>query len=427
MYHQLSLGSTYYLILELVIKNNPLPTHSSAFSEPLFRRYFPASCFATLGGWIIRFLLGWSSWELTHSAFWVGIVAGVMLLPTFLFSPLFGIVSDRINPRNGLMLSVFSQGVIAALACVTSAFEMLSLGVLIGFATLLGIITSAHTPIRLALIPRLVPRQALPSAIGYGAMLFNSSRVIGPAVGAWLVAGFSQTAAFFVASCLCFLAMPILFSIKGINGKSREREASFLNELKAGFIYTASHPLIRMILALTLLNGILGRTLLELLPALSGQLLNGSAQTLAILSAIAGTGSIMAGLFVSRQSGDENKLFRLVYFCLVTASLSLFIIQWLSGLYQLCALIFTLSMLTTIAGTGGQALTQLMVDDSYRGRVMSLWSMLSLGSPAIGAIAIGALAQSWGFPLTSAVVGIIALVLLAILRRLSKEAPPTSN
>ena len=88
--------------------DNPL-SHRSAWGELQYRRFFPASCFATLGSWLIRFLFGWSAWELTHSAFWVGMVAGAMLLPTFLFSPLFGIVSDRINPRNGLVVTVLGR------------------------------------------------------------------------------------------------------------------------------------------------------------------------------------------------------------------------------------------------------------------------------------------------------------------------------
>ena len=115
--------------------------HRSAFSEPMYRRYFPASCFATLAVWIVRFLVGWTAWQLTHSAFWVGVVAAAMLLPTFLFSPVFGIISDRINPRNGLIVTVLSQGVIASFAGISHGLDILNLPLLMVIAVLLGIVT----------------------------------------------------------------------------------------------------------------------------------------------------------------------------------------------------------------------------------------------------------------------------------------------
>ena len=397
------------------VNDDPL-AHRSAFAEPLYRRYFPASCFATLASWLIRFLFGWSAWELTLSAFWVGVVAGTMLLPTLLFSPLFGIVSDRINPRDGLLVTVLAHALVAVLAAVAAALNMLSLGSLVVLAILLGTATSAHTPLRLALVPRLVQRGALPSAIGYSAMIFNTSRIVGPAFGAWLVARFSVGVAFIVAGTLCIVAMLSLLGITVDSAAQRGPMAGFLTELRAGFSYALARRSIRLIMGLTLLNGALGRTLLELLPAFSGQLLDGSAETLATLSATAGIGSIIGGLFVSRLGGDQLRLVRLVVVCLAAAVACLFAVRWLGGLFQLGTMILALSMNTTIAGTATQALAQLTVDETYRGRVLSLWSMLAMGAPAIGAIAIGALAQSWGFPLVTAVTAGVATVLLVVLR-----------
>jgi MFS family permease len=390
--------------------------HRSAFAEPLYRRYFPAACFSTLASWLIRFLFGWTAWELTHSAFWVGVVAGAMLLPTFLFSPLFGIVSDRINPRNGLLVTVLAHGLVAALAGLADALGLLTLPALVALGVLLGAATSAHTPIRLALIPLLVQRAALPSAIGYSAMIFNTSRIIGPALGAWLVAVFSLAAGFLVATCLCLASMPPLLGIRGVREVQGDKTASFFAALRAGFSYALSHRAIRLVLGLTLLNGALGRTLLELLPAFSGQLLDGRAETLATLSATAGAGSILGGLFVSRLGGGQRRIVQLVLLCLAVAAGCLFAVQWLAGALQFCVLVFVLSMMTTVAGTGSQALAQLIVDEAYRGRVLSLWTMLAMGTPAIGAVAVGALAQYWGFPLVAAATATFALVGLVLLR-----------
>ena len=140
--------------------------HLSAFKSPIYRRYFPSAIFSTLGRWILRFLLGWSAWDLTHSATWVGIVAGLRLAPALVLSPLFGIVADRINPRNGLLLTISIHALLAGVAGAAVFAGVFELPVLVALALTLGIATSAHTPIGLELVPHLVPRESQPSAIG---------------------------------------------------------------------------------------------------------------------------------------------------------------------------------------------------------------------------------------------------------------------
>ena len=87
----------------------------SALQEPRFRRYYPASWFSGLGSWMLRFILGWSAWELTMSPLWVGIVGALMLAPALVLSPYFGVQSDRINPRHGLMASMLIHSLIGML------------------------------------------------------------------------------------------------------------------------------------------------------------------------------------------------------------------------------------------------------------------------------------------------------------------------
>ena len=176
--------------------------HRSALSDPRFRRYYPASWFSSLGAWLLRFLLGWSAWDLTHSATWVGLVSALMLAPALLLSPWFGILSDRVNPRQGLRLSMVLHSSIAMLGAVATWTGTYDTAVLAGLAAILGVATSLHSPMRLALVPLLVNREALPSAVGYSAMSFNTARMIGPALGAALVAQVSVAAAWVMAAMM---------------------------------------------------------------------------------------------------------------------------------------------------------------------------------------------------------------------------------
>jgi MFS family permease len=367
--------------------------------------------------WVLRFLFGWAAWEATHSAFWVGTIAGFMLVPTFLLSPLFGITADRINPRNGLIVTTALQALLCLVAAAIHHYGALTLSWLMVLALLFGAMTAAHTPIRLALLPKLVDRRALPSAIGYSAIIFNSSRILGPAVGAWLLTLVPVPAVFAVAALSMSLAVLVLLRVTGVEGGRPPKEGESLrSQLAAGVRYAARHDAIRVVFLLTLTSGMLGRTFIELLPAVSGAVLQGGPTVLATLTASAGVGSILGGLIVSRQSGKLPRLFRLVLYGLTLASAVLLTAVFWESVRVVSVAVALVSLCTTTIGTGNQALAQLMVEDEYRGRVMSLWTVVAMGTPAVGAVLVGGVADRVGFPAALAGCAIIALAVVVLSR-----------
>lgn len=340
-----------------------------------------------------------------------------MLLPTFLLTPFFGISADRINPRNGLLVTGGLQGAVAALAGVIAAQDALTLGPLLFLAFAFGAVSAAHTPIRLALIPRLVERAALPSAIGYSAIIFNTSRIIAPALAAWLLTLTSVANAFYASGALCGCAVLMLSRVAGTgrDGPVPER-GSIAVQLRDGFRYFLAQPAIRGIFLLTMVSGFLGRTAIELLPAVSGKLLSGDSTTLATLTASAGVGSILGGLLVSRQGGGLPRLLQLVLLGVSCAALVLLTAAAWRSLPIAAGAIALIALCTTTIGTGCQALTQLIVEEDYRGRVMSLWAVVAMGAPAIGAVLIGSLADVIGFPPAFALSAGAALLVVLFLR-----------
>ena len=386
--------------------------HRSALSDPRFRGYYPASWFSSLGAWLLRFLLGWSAWDLTHSATWVGIVGALMLAPALLLSPWFGILSDRVNPREGLRLSMAIHSAITLTGTLMTWLGWYDRAALVALAATLGVATSLHSPMRLALVPLLVTREALPSAVGYSAMSFNIARMVGPALGAALVAQVNVSAAWLVAM-LMFMG-----SFWGLSRLTIEQDSpaapstSFVDQLIAGFRHLLDRSDLRLLLALTALNGLLGRTIIELLPALSGQVLQGGSAELAVLVAMAGLGSVLGGLLVSRQAADLARLMMLVCAAIMLAGLALISLQWFAGLVGLALWVSILSVVTTVAGTGSQTLIQLTASAEYRGRVMSVWTMLAMGAPALGAALLGAGVDGFGFSHVAVWTGGVGVVLV---------------
>lgn len=387
----------------------------SALAEPGFRRYFPASWFSGLGSWMLRFLLGWSAWELTASATWVGLVAALMLGPALLLSPWFGILSDRINPRHGLIASMLVHAAIALSGAGALWWEEFDRDVLVCLAVAMGVVTSGHSPMRLALIPMLVDRAALPSAVGLSATTFNIARILGPALGALLLARAGAAASFTLAAGLFAVAALILISLRQVGQRTPRSHDSYLQQFRAGLRYVGLHPGIQLAFACTVLNGLLGRTVVELLPALAGGFLGGDSTALAILTANAGVGSIVGGLVMAQQRADNEHLFRVVMLALLAASVLLLAVASSREIVRLSLLVLIISGLTTIAGTGSQTITQLCLVEEYRGRVMSLWTLLAMGAPALGSAVWGVAADKVGFPSIAAVAGTTGVLLVAFL------------
>lgn len=376
---------------------------------------------------MLRFILGWSAWELTVSPLWVGIVGALMLAPALVLSPYFGVQSDRVNPRHGLIFSMVfhsSIGLTGAITTFLGAFDELTLLLL---AAALGSASALHNPMRLALVPLLVPRSALPSAIGLVAMSFNIARILGPAMCAAIIAQWGVGWAWLVAVCIFGTSGVILTTLRGVGAREGRSDKSVNSEFIEGLNYVRNNPVVILILLSTLVNGLLGRSFIELLPAVSGRLLMGGASELAWLTAAAGTGAVLGGLLMSRQSAHVIGLYRLILLALLGATLLLATLNWLDALVSLAAVVGLITFTTTIAGTGCQALTQLVIEPNYHGRVMSLWSMTMMASPALGAATNGALAEWAGFVTTFAVasgLGILAVLALYTRRRVVSDFAP---
>lgn len=391
----------------------------SALGQTAFRRYFPASWFSSLGAWMLRFLLGWSAWDLTASATWVGITAALMLGPALVLSPWFGILSDRVNPRHGLVISMMVHALIALGGALALGLDSFGLPVLGALALALGVATSGHSPMRLALIPLLVERGALPSAVGLSATTFNVARILGPALGAALISTTGPAATFALSGVMFICAAVILGRLDGVGVREPRPREPFLMQFRAGLGYVRRERSIQLIFAFTVLNGLLGRTLVELLPAFAGGFLGGGSSELATLTASAGVGSIAGGLILSRQRADTAHLLKLVALAVGIAALLMLCLSFGNTLYRLSFFIVMLSLVTTIAGTGCQTMTQLCLLEDYRGRVLSLWTLLAMGAPAVGSALLGALTDVLGYTPVFAVVGGVGvgLVLLLYTRR----------
>ena len=380
-----------------------------------FRIYLSGNLFAVNALWMQRVTIGWIAWDLTSSATFVGLIAFVNFAPAMVTGPFFGVLVDRMRITQVAKLTQILLLIISLGFYLFFTFGILD-EILLSFLSFLsGLVTSAHNPVRLSLAPRLVDRTSVASVVSIVAINFNLARLTGPAIGGWLIASWGISTALLVQTGFY---LPFIFAISLLH--PRERSSSIINNepfiaaLQNGVKYALANTLIRQAFLVTALYAFLIRGTLEILPVIADGVFSRGATGLGLLTSSAGFGALIAG--VIKAFTPSQTVRKLPKFALASALLGIGLMPLvgLSNSWNLTLLcIFYIGFSGTLAGISVQTAIQIDLDDDFRGRVMSLWTMVSIGATATGAIILGGLADHIGVSLAFSLAGGLGTVLLA--------------
>ncbi len=395
----------------------------SALSTPAYRRFLVGSTITTHGLWILRLSLGWQAWLLTESEFFVAAVAFAAYFPVAVLGPVFGAYADRWDRRKSAQVfNLLNIGVTTGLF-VLSAFGWMTPAALLLLALAFGAFSGGYTPMRLALMANLVPSMQLASAVGLGAVSFNVARVIGPVLGGYVIKFFGLAPAFAVSSAT-FLGMAwVLWGLKlQPVARELERQIGLGRLLRDGFTYTLRHPAIRYYLFLVLIGATFGRALFELMAPYAAEVFQRGSDGMSLLISAFGVGAVGGGLWVARNQSLQQ-LRKSAAVCTALAGLLITAFGFTGNFWLAMLQLPVFGCALTICGVGSQTLTQTVVEEKYRGRVMSLWSVVAFGGVALGSAALGGLAQLIGLTTATVYWGLVA-ALLGLIALLALERVP---
>lgn len=359
--------------------------------------FFGGSAIAWIGLWMQRIAVSWLAWELTGSAFWVGMVAFCDLAPAVIISPLAGAIADRVDRVKLAMWSQLGIAVqAAAVAGITASGEM-TIGILLVLEVLGGIGASFAQPARQTLMPGIVPRADLPAAVAANSLCFAVARFIGPALAGPVIAGFGVVpaiAANAVGYTISGLSL-LLLRVTAAERQGHPASASLWGEIAAGMRYAARHPGLGPLLLYSALGAILLRGLQEILPPYVDWVFGRGAESLAVLTACFGVGALVSGVWVANR-GAFTGATRIAVLSMLLQALAVagFVASGWFPLGMFCAALIGAS--ASAHGISVQTLLQSATDPAFRGRMLSLWGLISRACPAIGALALGAAGQSFG-------------------------------
>lgn len=384
---------------------NPLLIRS--FRHRNFRLYFVGQLLSLNGTWMQSVAQAWLVYRLTDSSFMLGLVAFLNLAPVLVLGLFGGALADRYSryrlfwvTQTLAMLQAFALGVLTLSGHIEVAHILI-------LATLLGVIHAFEIPARHALVAGLVNRAELPNAIALNSSLFNLARFIGPALAGALVALIGEGPVF-ILNGLSFLT--VLLALAAM----RPRPAMHLRPaagggLWAGLNFAWRQPPLRWALGLVALISLAGTPYLVLMPVFAREVFGGGAQQLGMLVGAAGFGALLGALRLAQREHSTG-LERVIVVSGALAGVGLLLFsQTTDFLPALAVLPLTGFGITSLVAATNTFL-QLEAEDSLRGRLMSLFSVVFLGFAPLGNLIAGSAAQHIGAPYTVALSAAVCLL-----------------
>ncbi len=378
-----------------------------------FRVLWIGAFISTIGTWMQKVSQNWLVLTLagSSSAFYLGLDSFLGELPILLFTLIGGVVADRRDRRQLLLMSQYIQMATAfALAALVYWGQVRIWHVLV-LSTITGLAQAFGGPAYQSLLPSLVDRQHVPNAIAFNSIQFNLARVIGPLMAGGALATFGMVACFGLNG-LSFLAVIAAILMMRVRHTPPATATRMGQELAGGFAYVRAHPEFIAMATLGFAATFLGNPLLTFLPLFAQDVLRGDVRVYTQLMACAGIGAVTGALVVAwlgrfAHMGRTLLMLQVAFGAVVVlfASTRLF---WLNGVLLFAAgacMVMVFSMLSS--------LVQLNAPNEMRGRVMSIYMVAFRGGMPLGSLVGGWIANQTSAPTVLTVNGIL-LSLLAM-------------
>jgi MFS family permease len=357
-----------------------------------YRLFFGAQVVSWTGTWIQWVGQAWLVLRLTHSGLALGLTTAFQWLPVLLFGAWGGVLADRFPKRRVLLATNAAAGVLALILGLATLGGGVSLWLIMIVAFALGIVTAVDNPTRQAFTLEMVGADQVPNAVSLNTFVFTIARVLGPAVAGILIATIGIGPCFLINAASFVPVLVALWAMRGSELNTTDPVARAKGQIREGFRYVASVPILRTLLLMMAVIGTLTYNFHVILPLLARFTFHGGARTYGILSAFLGVGMLIGSLVSASRAHPTLRFllvsgFSLGFFIVVASLVPTFPLELVS-MVPLGA--SSMAFVSTLNAT-----LQLNASDDMRGRVMALYFVVFLGSTPIGAPIVGWIAQQF--------------------------------
>jgi MFS family permease len=373
-----------------------------------FRNLWIGLVVANAGGQMQNASVAWLIRDIYGGPIYLGLLSLSFAVPMILLTPLGGAVADRV-PRLRLLrltqVGFFLQPLAMSLVIFAGYVD---LWVLLLLRFLYGVLLALDNPVRQALLPDLVERDHLPSAVSLSTVAWTGSALIGPAVAGLLIEPIGVGGVLVITTLSALASIAAVFTFRNLPPDSHQPQGSLTEGLTQGLSYAVRQPVVATLLLLVWAENLLGRSYQALMPIFARDVLGGGPQEYGLLLAAPGAGSLVGGVgLAGMTSVKRHDRVMIAGWFGFTVALILFglsqslVLSWM--------LLFFTAACATLINASVATLLQLRLPSHLRGRVMSLVSTANIGGSNLGGMGSAAAASYVGAQ--AAVAGGAALLL----------------
>jgi MFS family permease len=378
-----------------------------------FQLFFGGQLISLIGTWMQTLAQAWLVYRMTHSAVLLGSVAFASQIPVLFLGPLAGIVADRHRRYRIVIATQAAMMIQAFLMAALTLTHVINVAEIFALAFMLGVCTAYDIPARQSFLVEMVGPEDLMNAIALNSSMFNSARIVGPAIAGLLVAALGEGMCFLLNGLSFIAVIGGLLLMKIHSPRPNPPGSTRWQQLKEGMQYAYHNVAMRSLLLLLGVISMVGMSYMVLMPIFADKVLHHGARGLGLLMTATGFGALLAALWLARRR-HVHGLDRVVAWCCAGFGVTL-VMFGLSRNFVLSLVILVpagFTLMVQMAATN--TLIQSIVSDGMRGRVMGLYTMMFLGMAPFGSLWAGFLAQHFGAPTAIMFGGFACIVSAAV-------------
>ena len=369
-----------------------------------------------------RIAVNWLVYTATHSALMLGVVNFAGQIPTLLFSPYGGTISDRHNRYKILLTTQICAMIQASIMATLVLLHIYNMPAIIGLSICLGVINAFDTPSRQSLMIKLIEdKKDLQNAIALNSSMVNLARMLGPAAAGILLTTVGNGICFLI-NALSFLAVIIsLLLMKLPSMEVKKATQSVWAGLKQGYDYLKQAEDIKLVILLMACTSFFVMPYTTLMPVFAKDIFHGDAGTYSLLNSISGLGSLIGAVYMATLKTTGN-IKRLIITACAMFSLGLGIFAWCNSLWLALCFIMPAGAGAMMQIAGTNTFVQTTVSDEMRGRVISYYVMAFMGMQPLGSFFVGLAAHHASVRVILCIQGVAGLMVAILFGILFKKS-----
>jgi MFS family permease len=402
------------------------PLRFDAFSSRNFTIFWLSLIATNTGTWMASVAEGWliTDLEPEHKSLYVGILAMAFAIPMLILPPFGGILADRLPKLTGIKLTQAGFLILNGTVAVIALSGHITVHILIAAAFLGAVVLAFDSPIRHSMVPDLVPREHMTSAVSLNSVAFSGAGLVGPAIGGLLIPVIGAGGVFLIntiSSLSVIIALKLMHDLpESARIRSDSRADDPRSALKRAITYIRSTPLVAALYLTALVAGFFGRSYGPMLPVLSRVIYKVGSSANGILISAGGLGAMTGGLLLSAIS---SRLARRGRWIIALVALQGLLIGSLALHHIYLLGVVTLLAMGAIGGSAVALITAIVqeqVAPELRGRVMGFFLLTFISFPSAGSFLLGLIGDQSSLQWA---LGIFASVILLLIVIISVRAP----